>query len=181
MAYEHLTPYKRPSDYIGATWNGWYAVVGQSRDSSALERSNYRRVFEDLRKLDTELAAEFETEDHSAGDSTVCDTRCSHWAVGWVETVYVHSSNTAACELADKILGELADYPVYDEQDFSELEDEDCRVTWEKCFDEHERAKYLRKHCRRFDSGEFRTIRAAVKGNWYDAANLLPCPSDLIA
>lgn len=125
--YRNLTPYKTPSDYGGATWYGWFAVVGQSRDSSALERSNYRRVFEDLKKLDTELqAGDIDPRDESSeGDSTVTDTRCGHWAVGWVETVYVHSSNLAACRLADDILSGLENYTVYDESDFSELESEE--------------------------------------------------------
>ncbi len=128
VEYENLTPWKHPRDYGGQTWYGWYAVAGQSRDSDALEKSNYRRILEDLQALNTELAEvaidSRQGDYDSPGDSTVCDTSCSHWAVGWVETIYVHSSNVEACKLADEILSALTDYPVYDESDMSELESE---------------------------------------------------------
>jgi hypothetical protein len=142
-------------------------------------------VFEALKRLDTELvesAIDPRDTDSSAGDSTVMDTRCSHWAVGWVETVYVHASNVAACKRADEILGKLADYPVFNDEHFSQLEDEDCRLTWES-LTESDRVGYLRDHCGRFDkrSNLFRDLRAAVKGSWRHAANLLPCPSEILS
>lgn len=175
MEYSHLKPYKRPSNYMGETWEGWYPVVGQSRDSDALERSNYRTILADLQKLD---------KPNEDGDSTVTDTRCSHWAVGWVETVYVHESNLEACQRADEILGKLEDYPVFDEEDWSRLEDEDCRQCWES-MDCQERAEYLRRHIGRIyperRQSDYSRLRAAVKGDWYAASNLLPCPSDLIS
>ena len=133
--YDALTLWSYPRDYGGQTWYGWYPVVGRSRDSEALQNSNYRRVLEDLKALDTELLeADIDPRQgdyDSPGDSTVCDTCCNHWAVGWVETVYVHSSNAAACKLANEIVNGLQDYAVYDESDLSELETEEQDEAWE--------------------------------------------------
>lgn len=135
--YKSLKLYERPEYYMGQTWYGWYPVLSQTRDSSALDRSNYRRVYEDLRKLDTELlAADIDPRNHgedTEGDSTVCDTRVSHFLCGWAEVIYVHSSNKAACQAADEILNALSDYPVYDESDFSRLENEELEQYWEHC------------------------------------------------
>lgn len=132
--YSNLTPWTYPRDYGGQSWYGWFAVYGQHRDSDALDRSNYRRIFEDLKALNTKLlAADIDPRNldyDSEGDSTVCDTSCNHWAVGWVETIYVHSSNLAACKLADKIRDGLDDYAVYDESDFSEVEHDDEEQAW---------------------------------------------------
>lgn len=186
-AYTYLTPYQIPRDYMGATWQGWYSVYSQNRDSDPLERSNYRRILEDLKALDTELAesAIDPRAEDSPGDSTVTDTRVSHWACGWAEVIYVHSSNEAACKLADSILDKLADYPVYDESDFSAVENEECEQVWSDCYDAKERADYLRKHIGRIyplsGYSNYSMLRQAVKGSWYHAANLLPCPSDLLA
>jgi hypothetical protein len=79
----------------------------------------------------------------------------------------------------------LASGLVIDEDLWSEYEVEDCRQTWENCYSESERADYLRKHVSKVYPfpGEtaYRMLRRAVKGDWSYAANLLPCPSDLIA
>ncbi len=129
--YKHLTPYTRSSYYIGETWEGWYAIAGQSRDSSALERSNYRKIFEDLKTFQAPIDLG-ECGPDNDGDSVV-DTRCSHWACGWVETIYVHSSNTVACQRADEILEKLGNYPVFDEDDFDSLETEELEQYWANC------------------------------------------------
>ena len=39
--YKHLTPYKRPSNYIGAEWPGYYDVAGRNRASDTLTESNH--------------------------------------------------------------------------------------------------------------------------------------------
>lgn len=132
--YLSLKTWEHPSDYGGQTWHGWYQVVTQTRDSDALEQSNYRRILADLKALDTELTTEAIDARNigwdNAGDSTVTDTRQGHWGCGWVEVIYVHSSNIPACELADSILNALEDYSVYDESDLSELENEEYQDAW---------------------------------------------------
>jgi hypothetical protein len=114
--YEHLKPYKRPDSYFGPDYWEHYPVLGQSRDSVALERSNFVCGLERL-----------------GGESdTVLVVRDSHWAVGWVETVYVHKSDLATLAEADKMLDDLASYPVVDEDHFNQLEREQGEKRWEQ-------------------------------------------------
>jgi hypothetical protein len=68
---------------------------------------------------------------------------------------------------------------------FSEYEDEDCSQTWQNCYSERDRAKYLREHVNKVYPGNgetaYQLLRAAVKGDWSAAANMLPCPSDILS
>lgn len=125
----------RPADfgYFGSldlfrTWG--ITPIGQDRDSEALYRSNYRRVFSDMRTL---------APDEDMGEnwlSWVTDFRSSHWAYGWMEQIVarvlydpdedITPDNITApfrhiMEIADYLAHE---YPVYDESDYSELESE---------------------------------------------------------
>ena len=171
MAYEHLTKYTRPDCYIGQTWYGWYSAgVGQSRDSDALERANFQAMLSRLRMMD---------DVDVDGESGLQVVRESHWAVGWVEWIAVHESNTAALELADSIIERMDGYPVIDESLWSEYEDEDCRLTWENCYNAKERVQYFREHS--WTSQGIAALLRAIRGSWYEAANMLHSPSDLIA
>lgn len=159
---ENLQRWKLPRDYAGAEWPEYYgAGVGQHRDSDALQRSNFRSMLREL-----------------GGESdTVHVVSESHWACGWVEWIAIHESDAATLAIADRIIGELADYPVVNESDWSELEYEDCAQTWEQCYSPRERVKYLRSHGCEMD---FRMMRAAVNGDWGAAANILHSPSDIL-
>jgi len=124
---KHLKPYTRPENYAGPTYYGYFPFMGQSRDSDALERSNFRCA----------LAA-------VGGESdTVLVIRDSHWAVGWVETIYIHESDENALRAADKVRGRLEDYPVVNESDYSELEWEEAAEYWAQC-SVRERARIIR-------------------------------------
>jgi hypothetical protein len=152
----------RPDSYFGAEWPEYYVAYGHHRDSDVLSESNFYSL---LRRLGGE-------------SETVLVIRESHWAVGWVEWIGIHQSDEAAVRIATECLEKLGDYPILDEADFSEREDEQCDQTWRECYRPKERAQYLRD--RGVTSG-FRELRAAVNGDWHAAASLLPCPSDLIS
>lgn len=183
--YPHLTRWTLPRDYMGAHWDGWYSAgVGQTRDSDALERANFDAMRAELEALPEHTIDLGECGPDNDGPSLQV-VRERHWACGWIEWIAIHETNTRALELAESIMKRLEGYPVIDEQLWSQYEDEDCRQTWENCYDERERAEYLRKHVNKVYAlpGEtpYTMLRKAVKGDWYYAANLLPCPSDLIA
>jgi len=153
MAYEptHLKPYEVPSHYFGRTWEGWYPVLTQTRDSGTLTRSNYRTA---LKRLQT-IAGERETPE---GESVVTDTRCSHFACGWVETIYVWSGDDAAVEAADEILWYLdEDYGCLDSDDWSRLEDEEAAEYW-ACMGLEERMRV----CVKYDVSIFAARRDEV-------------------
>jgi hypothetical protein len=168
--YKHISRWTMPQYYIGELWPDYYSAgIGKSRDSDALERANFDAML-------SRLGGESET---------VIVVRESHWAVGWVEWIAIHATDTKALEIADSIKGKLEDYSIIDEDLFSRYEYEECETVWSQCYDDRERADYLRRHVHKVYalSGEttYTMLRAAVKGSWYHAANLLPCPSDLLS
>ncbi len=181
MGYEpeYLNRWTRPQDYFGNTWEHHFSSgCGRSRDSDALKRANFRAMLNALGFDESENVADDCPLD-SGDEPARLIVRENHWAVGWVEWIAIHESDTAGLKIADEIAEARAEYPVIDEELWSEYENADCEETWANCFDPKERAEYLRKHIGS-PVGLFRKLRAAVKGDWYEAGNLLPCPSDLL-
>lgn len=113
-----LQRYTRPpnfADFGDINRNEYFVAYGQHRDSDTLTRSNFRSILSSL-----------------GGESdTVLIIRDSHWAVGWVEAIYIHESDQAKLTIADDILTALEDYPIVNATDFSDLEwDAACKY-WE--------------------------------------------------
>jgi len=166
-----VRPWSHPDCYFGQTWEGWHSAgFGQSRDSDTLEASNFQTAYDELKKL----AGDFEDE------STVTIVRESHWAVGWIEWIAIHSTNTAALDAARQLCERANNYPVLDESDWSRREYEECEQVWRECYDPSERIKYLRTHS--YTARSLTDILQAVRsGSWYHASNMLHCPTDLVA
>jgi hypothetical protein len=159
---EYLSRWKLPRDYAGAEWPDYFNAGGRHRDSDCLEESNFAAIVRAV-----------------GGESdTVRIVRESHWAVGWVEWLAIHNSDAAALRAADDCRRRLESYPVLDEGDFSRREDEECAAVWESCYRPRERAEYFRRHGH---GGGFRELMAAVRGDWFAAASVLHCPSDLLS
>jgi hypothetical protein len=177
-----VKPWQHPSNYVGATWEGWYSAgFGQSRDSSSLERSNFQSAYAVLSPLSIDLSTETHDIPGRFDDETsVQIVRESHWAVGWVEWIAVHASNVAALDKARELCARANNYPVLDEAHWSQLEDEECEQVWRECFTVADRVRYLREHS--YTASSLADILQAVRsGSWYHAANILHCPSDLVA
>lgn len=120
--------WEHPRDYGGFSPDGDYVICGRSRDSDALEESNYRSLYRDL-KCEPWNARDDEFYDERPA---VYDFRQGHWAVGWVETMLVRedADEDLLIRVAEIVAG-LEDYCVYDEQDFSDLESEQAQDYWE--------------------------------------------------
>lgn len=103
----NLQRWTKPDNYAGATWPDYYrAGVGRSRDSDALEESNFQVMLRDL-----------------GGESdTVIVVTENHWAVGWVEWIAIHETDGVALSIADRNKGRLENYPILSEDHFGELE-----------------------------------------------------------
>lgn len=113
-ALRHLKRWTRPQSYIGASWPEYFVFLGQNRDSSTLERSNF----------ECGLSA-------VGGESdTVLIIREGHFLCGWIEWIAIHESNIPALETADRIMGKLLDYPVVNEDKWSELQYAEACNTW---------------------------------------------------
>jgi hypothetical protein len=143
MTYKHLTLWTRPDSYMGPDWDQFYVVMGQNRDSNALSRSNWTVALERLQAEEEKLGdAMFDPE----GDSYLQIVRDHHWAVGWVEFIYLHQVAPASIlELADGIREKIEDYPVLDEKHFSNLEYEEADANW-ACMSVRERIKLIREY-----------------------------------
>jgi hypothetical protein len=151
MTPEHLKRWTRPTCYAGAEWPEWYSFLGRSRDSDALERANF----------DAGLKA-------IGGESeTVKIIRESHWAVGWVEWIGIHETDADDLKIADKIKGKLGDYPVVDEELFSQYETDEANETWRNCYRPKERLNYIRKHRSQFEFRDFKDLLSCVRGNYF--------------
>lgn len=149
---EHLKRWSMPKYYFGAEWPECFSAgLGQSRDSDALERSNFECML---------LALGGESE-------TVTVVRESHWAVGWVEWIAIHETDAKALELADKVQAGLADYPVVDEDHWSKLEQEDADLTWQNCFDPKARIDYIREHRSQFEFHDMADLLGCVRGKYF--------------
>ncbi len=127
-----LQRYTRPSsfaDFAQFDRREYFTIGGQHRDSETLSRSNHRSI---LRALGGE-------------SETVLVIRDNHWAIGWIEAIYIHQSDTAALAIAERIANRLDDYPVVDEEDWSELEYETAANYWER-MSVSERIDYCRDY-----------------------------------
>jgi hypothetical protein len=103
-----VVPWERPRGWFGEEQFGWYVVpVSRGRDSDALSRSNFR-VALDL------LGGE-------SGDVKI--VRSSHWACGWVDQLLVRGDEKLA--IAQDIADSLKEYPLLNEEDYSESEEDD--------------------------------------------------------
>jgi len=118
----------RPDHYAGASWDDYYVFLGRNRDSQLLEVSNFECAL-------AELGGESET---------VIVVREGHWAVGWIEWIAIHKSDTEAVAIAEALDAALADYPVLNEDDYFAQQFEQACDTWAS-MSIRERVHLLRK------------------------------------
>lgn len=100
-----LDKWRYENNYIGKDYSDYYILYSHHRDSDILNESNYqglKGMFIDLN-----------------GVIEICS---NHWAVGWVETILIHKSAEETIKKGIEILERLSDYPVLDEEDFSNRE-----------------------------------------------------------
>jgi hypothetical protein len=115
MQTETINRWTMPDSYYGAQWPEYFVFLSQSRDSDALTRSNFECGLKAL-----------------GGESeTVQVVREGHWAVGWIEWIAIHEFDSEAVIKADQMLLALSDYPVLNEDHFSELEYSEAENYWQ--------------------------------------------------
>lgn len=94
-----------PCGYWGER-ESWLVVIGRSRDSEALEEANFQAMLKLL-----------------GGESdTIAIERENHWACGWVEYILLDPTYITGCIIAGKTLHDLEDYPIIDDELFSQIE-----------------------------------------------------------
>ena len=144
--------WETPKHYAGAEWPEYYVGLGKHRDSGPLERSNFDCFLKAL-----------------GGESeTVHIVREGHWAVGWVEWIAIHETNTAALTEADEMLCALSDYPVLDDMHYSELETDEANEVWADCYNDEQRLEYIRLNRDQFDFNSLSEVLAVVRGRYFN-------------
>ena len=125
--------------------------VSRNRDSGILAESNWAVFGRILDELDPEH------NDHETH-------RFGHWANGWFELVIVRPGSSCATE-AESIEGALSDYPVLDEDDFSERETEAAQQVWSRWFKgDRGRLDYIKEHRSDFEFYDWAGLIACVRG-----------------
>ena len=111
---KNLGLWEKPSDFSTSEHDlgDHYVIYSQNRDSNLLTKSNWDYIVKSL-------------------DSHECDYqgdefyRISHFRdsfVGWSEYIFIHKDHTDLLIIADEIMGRYADYPVLDDEDYSQRE-----------------------------------------------------------
>lgn len=101
----------------------WLIAYGRHRDSDILSISN----FESMKKALKELP---EFTDWENVNAPVTIERSTHWAVGWIDYLIVNPEAKEIVAHAEKLRASLEDYPVLDDNDFSNREYEAFGESW---------------------------------------------------
>ena len=139
------------SNYVGQSqFPGWDCLLIRNRDSDVLSECNFAVALEQL-----------------GGESdSVQIHRFGHWACGWWEALAVQQG-TPAHATATAIAEQLEDYPVLDDDAFSEAEQIAADQIWANCYSPAERIKYIRDHRRRFEFHDWADMRSCVRGEYF--------------
>lgn len=123
---------------------------GRNRDSDCLAESNFAVALERL---------------GGEGDDVEVH-RFGHWACGWFEVVLVRPMTAAHLE-ADRIEAALEEYPVLNENDYSQRESDEADRTWRHGYTERARIRYIRDHRSQFEFSSFSDLLGCVRGNYF--------------
>lgn len=126
---KYLKMWRHPNSYMGATWENYYVVLGQHRDSDRITRSNFVVAHEELDRIFDSLATTLP--DLPNDESYIINPYESHWAVGHVEWIGLHKDSPAELlECADNLLKRIDSYPILDEHHESDLEWTEVSEYW---------------------------------------------------
>lgn len=171
-APQHLKLWERPGNYAGAEWGDYYVFLGQTRDSDILTRSNFDVACKNLRPEGVKDAisapeTQWTAAPHEMQPDSVLLVSSNHWAVGWCEFIAIHKSDTAALQAADDMAEEIENYPVLDEEHFSNMEQEEADDVWSRCYEPSERIEYIRENRSQFDFRDLQDLFACVRGKYF--------------
>lgn len=140
QASEHLEKWQRPSSYAGFSPTTDYLILSRHRDSPLIDRVNWDVAGE---QLGAEPMDHGSSQDIPDDRPNVYHWRAGHCLVGWVEYMMVRGDAPQdTLDKAGEIVCSLADYPVLDEDRFSDTEYSAVCDYWERC-SVRERVDYL--------------------------------------
>lgn len=133
----------------------WLQLEGvtQTRDSGPLERSNFAAAVEML-----------------GGESDTVEVhRFGHWGPGWFEIILIDPSAEDKVKIGKEIESRLVDYPILDDEAFSELENEEIEEAWSN-FGYSEITSLL---CKELDIDTDSEIDTDAFRSWLEERNLV--------
>ena len=130
----------------------WYVVLTTSRDADTLTRSNFE-------------CAQKALEDEKYDDDTKV-FRFGHWGCGWWEALCVREG-TEAFKEGESIANNLEEYPVLDDEAFSQAEEEEALEVWANCYRVQDRIRYIRENPNQFNFASFADLLSCVRGNYF--------------
>lgn len=124
-----LKPYTRPTCYFGKTWEGWLVGLGRHSNSDLLTNVNFDVFLEQvLQAHDPEISILEPDMSHDGKAMEISSVYVAlerHSLCGWVEWIAIHPSDTGAVAKAHELMEKLNQYPVLDEDRWSEREAEE--------------------------------------------------------
>lgn len=121
---EFLKKWEMPRDYFGASFPDYFVFVGTHRDADSLTRSNFEVA---RQRLDAIPEPENWTDD----EAPVICPNFNHWAVGWIQSIFIHQDATEHLKAADEMQRALDNYPVLDEEHWSDLQTNEAESYWQ--------------------------------------------------
>lgn len=138
------------SNYIGEIPNNSLLVVlSRNRDSDLLDQSNWEVAIKRLKDSEN-----------------VEIVRFGHWACGWIEYLCV-TEGTKEANVGEEIEEQLDNYPILDEEHFSELEQKEANEVWVNCFNNQERLEYIRNNKDQFYFHDMVDLMRCVRGKYF--------------
>lgn len=106
------------ANFIGDStdYKDWFALLSKTRDSDPLTVSNFECALDLLGRESKNIQVR----------------SFNHWGCGWIETIFV-KPNTKEAEIAESIEAALSDYPVLNDEDFSNREWQHKSDYWKLC------------------------------------------------
>ena len=153
--------FKSNSAYWGQKGN-WLVVMTTNRDADCLTRSNFRSMVQLLGGKATDGA-----KGSCEINSNLAIEEATHWACGWVQYLVLNPAAGELVQTAKENLQRLENYPVLDEEDFSNLEMEEANEIWANCYRPSERLEYIRKHKSQFEFRGLADLMGCVRGKYF--------------
>ena len=133
--------WKTPDSYFGYNPVGDFVLYSRHRDSELMVESNWDCLQESLNKIIKTLPEpnirtqkDYYGEDEELPSGWMYSWEASHWAVGWVQYLMIrHDAPEVLIEAADEMYNALRDYPILDEEDYSERQDNAIYKYWQDC------------------------------------------------
>ena len=138
-------------NYMGETEFGpLHTLLTRNRESDTLTESNWVCALEML-----------------GGESeSVVIHRFGHWACGWYEVLAV-AKGSPAFAIAEDIEKQIEAYPVLNEDHWSQAEQTEADRVWSDCYDQSERAEYIRENPDQFEFCGIDDAKASLRGEYF--------------